>query len=308
MATAELAPKSAVSRSRRMRRLRENATGYLFIAPWIIGLVVFTGGPIFGGLALSLFDWDTLSAPEFIGFDNFTRLPTDERFVRSLHQTVYFTFASVPLGLTISFLLALLVNQKLKGVNFFRTAYFLPGVSSVVAIALIWGWLYDGHTGLVNFLLDLIPGVTPPLWLVDTRWSMPAVIIMSVWRTMGFDMIIFLAGLQAIAPEYYESARIDGANRWQLLRHITLPLISFTIFFLVVVSIIGSFKVFEQTLILTNGGPAFSTYTLVFYIYRHAFQQFNMGYASAMAFTLFAITFIVTMFQWRMQRRWVHYD
>ena len=177
----------------------------------------------------------------------------------------------------------------------------------MVAIALIWGWLYDSHTGLINFALGSV-GLPEPVWLKDTKAAMPAVMIMSVWRTCGFDMIIFLAGLQAIAPEYYESARIDGANRWQLMRHITLPLISFTIFFLFVVSVIGSFKVFEQTLILTNGGPAFSTYTVVFYIFRHAFRQFNMGYASAMAFSLFAITFAVTMFQWRMQRRWVHYD
>ena len=307
MNTTGIVSESVISRNRRRRRLRENLTGYLFIAPWIIGLLVFTGGPILGGLALSLYEWDTLSPPEFIGLGNFFKLPTDKRFVQSLHQTVYFTFVSVPVGLTISFCMALLVNQKLKGVNFFRTAYFLPGVSSMVAVALIWGWLYDSHTGLINFTLGSI-GLPQPVWLKDTKAAMPAVMIMSVWRTCGFDMIIFLAGLQAIAPEYYESARIDGANRWQLMRHITIPLISFTIFFLFVVSVIGSFKVFEQTLILTNGGPAFSTYTVVFYIFRHAFRQFNMGYASAMAFSLFAITFAVTMFQWKMQRRWVHYD
>jgi multiple sugar transport system permease protein len=291
----------------RRRRWRDNAWGYLFIAPYLVGLLVFTLGPILGALGLSFANWDLMSPPRLAGGGNYQRLVNDSVFWVSLFNTAYYTFVSVPLGMLVSFGLALLVNQKLRGITFFRTVYFLPGLSSIVAVALMWGWLYDGHAGLINWLLGLI-GIRGPLWLGDPLWAMPAVIIMSVWRGVGFDMVIFLAGLQAIPEEYYEAARLDGANRWHLMRFVTLPLLSFTTFFILITSIIWSFRVFDQTYVLTQGGPDYATVTLVYYIYQHAFQRFNMGYAAAIAYILFAITFIVTMVQWFGQRRWVYYE
>ena len=307
MASGVLARPVATSRGRLGRRFRDNAWGYAFILPWIIGLLVFTGGPILGALGLSFTEWNLMSPAKFAGFANYQRLVTDGQFGRAMYQTAYFTFASVPIGMALSFFLALLVNQKLRGINLFRTIFFLPGITSTVAIALLWGLIYDSQAGLLNWLLSLlhVPG---PNWLGDPHWAMPAIIIMSVWRGLGFDMVIFLAGLQAIPEEYYEAARIDGAGRFQLVWRITLPLISFTTFFILITSLIGSFRVFDQAFVLTQGGPAYSTITLVYYIYQHAFQRFNMGYASALAYMLFAITFIVTMVQWILQKKWVHYD
>jgi multiple sugar transport system permease protein len=246
-------------------------------------------------------------APRFTGGENYQELIDDPVFWRALLNTAYYTFVSVPLGMIGSFLLALLVNQKLRGITLFRTVYFVPGLTSIVAVALMWGWLYDGQAGLVNWALGLV-GIEGPLWLGDPLWAMPAVIIMSVWRGLGFDMVIFLAGLQAVPEEYYEAVRIDGANRWQSLRHVTIPLISFTTFFILITDIIWSFRVFDQTYVLTQGGPEYATVTLVYYIYQHAFQRFNMGYAAAIAYVLFAITFVVTIIQWTLQKRWVYYE
>jgi multiple sugar transport system permease protein len=254
-----------------------------------------------------LYDWELLVQPTFIGLKNFLTLANDAVFRRVLLNTAYYTFGLVPLNIVISLSLALWLNRKLRGVSLYRLAFFLPVVTVTVAVSLIWKWMYDPFAGLIDAAVKLI-GLTGPNWLSDPTWAMPALILMSVWKGFGYNMVLFLAGLQGIPSAIYEAATIDGATSWQRFWRITLPLLSPTMFFAVVMTVISSFQVFDQAYVMTGGGPANATNTIVLYIYQNGFQFFRMGYASAIAWVLFAIIFVITLVQMRAQNRWVQYD
>lgn len=285
----------------------DNLVGYLFVAPLILGLIIFTYGPVLVAFALSFTKGDYISIPKWIGLDNYRALLEDKLFWKSLVNTLYYVAGVVPASMVLSLLLAMAMNQKLRGIVLFRTIFFLPTISSSVAISLMWLWIYNPEFGVLNFLLRQI-GIKGPAWLSSTTWAMPAVIIMAVWRGLGYSMLIYLAGLQGIPDVYYEAAAIDGAGRWAKFWHITVPLLSPTTFMLLILSIIGAFQVFEYTYVMTGGGPVYSTLTMVLYVYNNAFRDFQMGYASALAYILFFILLILTIIQFRLQRLWVHYE
>jgi multiple sugar transport system permease protein len=220
---------------------------------------------------------------------------------------------SVPLGVLCALALALALNQKIRGITFYRTIYFIPVVSSMIAVALMWRWMYNPTSGILNYILNSVFDFfhlpfSAPEWLQSTRWAMPAIILMSVWKGLGYNMVLFLAGLQGIPTHLYEAAEIDGASSFKKFLHITLPLLTPTTFFIVIIAIIGSFQVFEQAYIMTQGGPARATVTTVYHIYENGFQWYKMGYASAIAWVLFALILVVTLVQWKYQDRWVFYE
>src|SRR6266508_521430 len=243
----------------------------LFIAPGLSGLLLFTIGPIIASLVLTLFEWDLLTSPRFVGLDNFRRLIDDPNFYDALVHTLTFIAGYVPLVMVLALLLALALNAKLRGVAVLRTAFFVPVVSSWVAVALLWSWLFNPKYGLVNYLLGQV-GIDGPGWLFDRSWAMPAIILTSVWKDLGFVMVLFLAGLQAIPADYYEAASLDGAGGFERLRSITLPLLAPTTFFVTVISIINSFQVFDQVWVMTEGGPAGATTVIVERVVKHAFS------------------------------------
>lgn len=279
----------------------------LFLLPSLIGLVLFVLGPIFASLGLTLFEWDLLRPPKFVGLANYQRLLSDENFWAAFGHTLYFIAGYLPLVMVISLGLAVVLNQKIVGVKLVRTAVFVPVVSAWVAVALLWSWIFNPKFGLLNHLLSIV-GIQGPGWLFDPAWAMPAIIITSVWKDIGFLMVMFLAGLQGIPLEYYEAAEIDGAGRWQLFFRITLPLLSPTVFFALIISLINSFQVFDQVWIMTGGGPAGATTVIVEQIVKHAFSYGRMGYAATISWVLFALVFVVTVVQMRLQRQWVTYD
>ncbi len=265
---------------------KEELAAYLFILPSLAGFIVFLVVPMLASLGISLYDWELLVPPRFIGLQNFVDLLRDTVFRKVLLNTVYYTVGLVPLNIVISLGLALALNARLRFVNLYRLAFFLPVVTVTVAVSLIWKWMYDPFAGLIDELLRLV-GITGPNWLSDPNWAMPALILMSVWKGFGYNMVLFLAGLQGIPTTIYEAALIDGAGAWQRFRRITLPLLSPTMFFAVVMTVISSFQVFDQAYVMTGGGPAFATNTIVMYIWQSGFQFFKMGYASAIAWVLF---------------------
>lgn len=291
-----------------LRRLTYSDTFWagIFLAPNLLGFLAFIFLPVLASFGLSFVRWDLLSAPQWIGPGNYQQLLTDQIFWKVLWNTIYYTIGTVPAGIIIALLLAFALNQKLKLVKLFRATYFLPVISSTVAAAMVWQWLYNPEFGLLNFILSLV-GIRGPNWLSSTVWAMPAVMIASIWKGLGFNMLLFLAGLQGIPDNYYEAAEIDGANGWTKFYHVTLPLLSPTTFFVVVMSIINSFQVFDQVYIMTQGGPARSTSVLVHYLYQNAFQYFKMGYASAIAYILFFLVFIITVIQLKQSQNWVVY-
>ncbi len=286
------------------RRLRDGAAAFFFLLPNLLGFLVLTVIPIVGSFGLSFYDWRLLDAPTAVGLRNYADLLHDDLFWKALLNTAYFVFVKVPITVVFSLLLAVVLNRRLAGVTFFRVVAFVPVVCSSVSVALIWQPLLDTGMGLVNRILGLAR-IPPVPWLTSIQWAMPSVIMVAEWKEVGYFMVIFLAGLQAIPSVYYEAGRIDGAGPWQEFLRITVPLISPTTFFIVVTSIIGSFQVFDITTVLTQGGPGNATNTLVMYIYQAGFRFFRMGFASAMAYMLFAIVFVFTLLQQRMSRYWV---
>ncbi len=285
----------------------EHVVGYLFVAPLILGLLIFTYGPVLAAFFLSFTKGDYISTPKWIGLGNYQALLNEDLFWKSMQNTLYYVVGVVPAGLLLSLLLALAMNQKLRGIIFFRSIFFLPTITSSVAISLMWLWIYNPEFGVLNFLLKQI-GIKGPTWLSSSTWAMPAIIIMSIWRGLGYNMLIYLAGLQGIPEVYYEAAEIDGAGSWAKFRNITLPLLSPTTFMLLILSLIGAFQVFEYTYVMTGGGPVYATLTIVLHIYNNAFRSFQMGYASALAYVLFFILLALTLLQLRFQKRWVHYE
>jgi multiple sugar transport system permease protein len=281
--------------------------GYLYVAPVIIWFFGFNLFPIALGLALSLTDWNILAPPNFVGLANYATLFGDALFWKSMENTLYYAVVSVGLGTILALLLALALNQRLRAVGVYRTIFFLPAVTALIAVAMVWRWLYDTEYGVINWVLSLV-GIPPLRWLDDPRLAMLAVILMSVWRSAGFNTIIFLAGLQGIPTEYQEAASIDGAGRWSRFWNITLPLVSPATFFVAVNSLIGAWQVFDQVWAMTQGNPENSTVTTVFLIYQNAFSWGKTGYASAMAYALFLVIIAFTWLQFRLQKRWVFYQ
>jgi multiple sugar transport system permease protein len=281
--------------------------GYIYGGPVIIAFLIFNLYPMVLGLYLSFTKWDILSPPTFIGLGNWADLFKDDLLGRAVLQTLYYALASVTGATALSIALALALNQRLKTIGFYRTFFFLPAVTSLVAIAMVWRWIYNTEFGVLNAFLGSL-GINPVNWLGDPVLAMPAVILMSIWRSAGFNTVLFLAGLQGVPQEYYEAAEIDGASRWDRFRHITLPLISPTTFFVVVNGLIGSWQVFDQVYILTRGGPLLSTVTVVYLIYSNGFEWYKTGYASAMAYGLFLIIIALTAIQFSLQKRWVFYN
>jgi multiple sugar transport system permease protein len=288
---------------------RETIAGYLFLLPNMIGFLIFTAFAVVASAAISLTSWDLLSDPEFVGLRNYTELLTDDPLFRTvLWNTFYFTVVSVPASTAIALGLAMLFNTGLRAIPLFRTAYFLPVITATVVVALVWRWFFNPDFGILNYVFYELGVDTPPNWLASRTWAMPSVIILSVWKQVGYNMVIFLAGLQAIPATLYEAAAIDGAGRWDRFRNITLPMLTPTTFFVLVISIIGSLQVFDAVLVLTDGGPANATRTMVYHIWEEAFVFLEMGYAAAVAWILFLIVFLVTVLQWKLQKRWVHYE
>jgi multiple sugar transport system permease protein len=278
--------------------------GYLFILPSLIHLVVFLLVPLIFSLILSFHDWRTPNPNNvpFVGLENYEFLMGDRRFWNAMGNSAYYTLLSVPLGMAVSLGVALVLNQKLRGVYLFRTLFFMPVVSSWVAVSVIWITLLDPTTGIVNYVLGQI-GIAPVNWLGDARTAMPAIVIITIWKSMGFNMVIWLAGLQAIPQELYEAASIDGANRRQSFRFLTLPLLAPTSLFMAITGVIGSFQVFSPVYVITKGGPLDSTNVAVYHIYQRAFQNFDFGYAAAQAWVLFAVIFAATLLQLWLRRR-----
>lgn len=262
--------------------------------------------PVIFTLTLSFMKWDGFGAKEFIGLANYIDQFQDPDFWKALGNTVYYTILVIPVSIALSLAVAIALN-KIKGKNFYRLFYFMPVVTSSVSIGVIWMWILNGDFGILNQILGNF-GINGPMWLTDTRWVMPSIAILSIWWGLGHNMVIFLAGLQGISKSYYEAAEIDGATKWQKLRHITLPLLSPTTFFIAIMAIISSFQVFDQAYVMTSGGPAKSSYTFVYHIYEAAFVDFKMGISSAAAMVLFVIILAFTLIQFKMSKRWVHYE
>jgi len=280
---------------------------FIFASPWLLGLVLFTMGPLFTSLILGFCEWDILSSPKFIGIRNYKKLFNDPIFWKSLSNTAFYAGIQVPLGILLSLFLAVLLNQKLRGITFYRTLYFLPSITPVVAIALFWQWIFEPQFGILNKLLRGLGEKYPPHWLFDTFWVKPAFIIMGLWGA-GTGMLIFLAALQGVPQELYEAADLDGVNWWEKHWYITIPSISPAIFFNLVMGVIGAFQIFTQAYVMTRGGPAFASLFYVLYLYQNAFEHLEMGYASAQAWILFAIIFSLTFLQQKISRRWVYYE
>ncbi|MHB0877467.1 MAG: carbohydrate ABC transporter permease [Anaerolineae bacterium] len=297
---------STIHRSRR-RTWRSALEGYLCISPWLFGFFTLTLGPFLASLFMSFTDWPILASPRWVGLANFQRLLlVDKNFGTSMYNTAYYTFFSVPLGLVLAFFTALLLNQNVRGMPLYRTLFYVPSVTSGVATAILWSALFDARFGLINSALSAI-GIRGPIWFGSRLWSKPALIFMSLWY-VGGAVVIFLAGLQGISQHLYEAAEVDGADSRAKLRHITIPMMTPTIFFNLVMGIIGSFQVFTTAFVMTNGGPANSTLFIVLYLYRNAFTYFQMGYASAMAWMLFLVVLVFTGMQLAVSRRWVYYE
>ena len=277
-----------------------------FLAPSLLALLAFSIGPMVGTLWVSLQEWNLIRDAEFIGVDNFRELWHDDDAWRALRNTIYYLVGYLPLVVVGGLALAVLVNRKLRGVNLFRGLYFLPVVTSWVVVSLLWRWLLNPTDGVVNWLLGRV-GIDGPGWWTDRTWAMPSVILASAWKDLGFVMIILLAGLQAIDGTLYEAARIDGAGAWRQLRSVTLPLLTPSLFFVVVISLINGFQVFEQVWVMTDGGPAGASTVMVEQIVKNTFQYGRAGYAAAQSVVLFAIILAVTAIQLRLQKRWVFY-
>jgi multiple sugar transport system permease protein len=290
-------------------RRRENFYGYLFMTPWLLGFFGLFIGPGLASLYLSLTKYDVLSAPEFIGAANYVKMLTDDDlFWPSLGRTFYFAALGVPLGVIGSMFLAILLNNQLRGVTVYRTLFFMPSLVPLVASVVLWKWLLNTDFGIVNQTLTNLGVANPPGWFSDRQWAIPSLIFMRLWASIGgTQMIIFLAGLQGIPESLYDAASIDGANAWQRTRHVTIPLLTPTIFFNTVLGIIGALQTFAAAFVATEGGPGFATWFFSLHIWKHAFDYWNMGYAAALAWFFAIIIVGLTIFQMTLSKRWVFY-
>lgn len=288
------------------RGWRRAGIAAVFLAPSLVPLVAFVLLPMVASLVLTMFEWNLLRPPEPVGLNNFARLVGDPAFHAAVLHTLQFVAGYLPLVLLGGLGIALALNQVTRGAGLLRTAYFLPVVTSWVVVALVWQWLLNPTSGAVNWVIGLF-GVEGPGWWTDPDWAMPSIVLASAWKDLGFVMVIFLAGLQAIPRDYYEAASIDGAGRAARFRHVTLPLLSPATFFVVIISLINSFQVFDQVWVMTGGGPAGASSVVVTEVVRNAFSYGQFGYAAAMSWLLFVVILAITIVQFRLQRRWVTY-
>ncbi len=288
---------------------RDLRNGLLFISPWIVGFCVFMVYPVASSLYFSFCDYSVLERPVWIGAENFTELAHDSVFWTSLGNTLYYAVIALPLGMMLAIGVALLLNTKVRGMAVYRTIFFLPSIVPVVAMAILWLWILNGRYGVLNYSLTLLglPAKSLPAWLESKHWAMPALILMGLWG-IGHAMVIYLAGLQDIPVHLYESAEIDGASWWQKTVHITLPMLSPTIYFNLIMGIIGTFQIFAAPYIMTNGGPERATHFYTFYLYNLAFEDLRMGYACAMAWILFLIILGLTLLATKVSAKHVHYE
>ncbi len=286
---------------------REERIFYLFILPWLIGLVVFNAGPVFGMLGLSFTDWRiSLDNLQFIGLENYETLVADPIFWTSVGNTLYIVVGRVVFGTAFALFLAILLNQKVPGIPFFRAVYYLPTVTAGVAVALVWIWIFNPRLGILNYSLKQI-GITGPPWIYSSQWVKPSLILMSLFA-VGPNMIILLAGLQGVPKELYESAEIDGAGNWAKFRNVTLPMLSPVLFFVIIISVVGSFQNFTEIRVMTEGGPGESSNVLIWYLWENAFIFLQLGVAAAVAWIMFVILMALTGLQFRLGRRWVFYE
>lgn len=293
------------------RARREALEFYLLVSPWVIGFVGLTVGPMIYSLYLSFTNYDLFSAPRWVGLENFRFLFTAPHpqsiFWKSLSVTAYYTFLSVPVGLTGSLILALLLNTEIRGVPLYRTMFYLPSLTPGVANALLWVWIFNSKYGLANaFLIAL--GLPPQRWLNDAQLVIPSFVLMDMWGFGGNTCVIFLAALKGVSQQLYDAAQIDGANSWQRFWHVTVPQISPIIFFNMILGFIGSFQVFGSAFMMTGGGPNYASYFIGFYIYNLAFKSLAMGRGAALAWVLFVILMFFTLVQFTLSKRWVYYE
>ncbi len=275
-------------------RSRRNLIGWLFVLPPVLLFIMFTIIPLVMAVVFSFSKYDIINPPTFIGFGNYTRMTTDRLFIKACRNTLSYTLMYVPLGLVLALGLALFLNAGRRFTGLFRTLFYLPVLSSSVANATMWSWVFNPKMGLLNGLLGAL-GIAGPAWLYDTKWAMYAIVIMSLWSGYAGNMLIFVAALKGVPQQLYEAARIDGANRWQQFRFVTLPAISKATFFVSTMLIIGTFQVFDAAYLLTGGGPGNATMTVVYYIYNRAFQDLRMGYASALSIALFFVILVFSL-------------
>jgi len=286
---------------------RQEITGWLLIAPWALGFIVFIAGPMLTSIYMAFTDWDLLTPAKWIGLANFRKMIFDDKTVaQALKVTTIYAFSSIPLQVVLGMIIALLLNQNIKAQSIFRTVFYLPSVVSGVAVALLWRWIFSPDFGLLNSFLALF-GIQGPAWLADTRFALPALIIMSLWG-VGGSMVIYLAGLQGIPTALYEAARIDGANSWRQFWTITLPMMSPVILFQTIMGIITALQSFIPAYVMTDGGPQNATLMYMLHLYRNAFQYLKMGYASALAWVLFIYIMLLTLLVMRSSSAWVYYE
>jgi multiple sugar transport system permease protein len=286
---------------------RNTLKAYGFLLPNFLGFLIFTLVPVVCAFLLSFAKWDTSNPIEFVKFNNYLKMLNNETFKISLLNTLYYTVFTVPLTMVCSLGIAMILNQKIKCIKLFRAAFFFPYIISLIAVAIIWNAILHPTMGPVNNFLMSLGIKNPPGWTASTTWAMPSVIIASVWRQMGYFMVIYLAGLQNIPNDLYEAAELDGASSWGKFKSITLPMLTPTTFFVSVMMVISSFKVFDMILVMTEGGPGRSTNVLVYHIYNEAFLNFRFGYASAVSMVLFVLVLSITLVQFKVEQKWVKY-
>lgn len=279
----------------------QNYASWVFIAPALIGTIIFIVIPVIFSFGLSFAKWDLINPIRFVGLENYKIIFTEPLFFKILFNTVVFALSTSLLGVIIPLILASILNSKLKGAEFFKTAYFLPFITPMIVIGIIWEWIFDPNIGLFANLFNI-----HLKWLYDTHLAMPALIIVSVWKLIGYNMIIFLASMGGISSSLFEAAKIDGANSFQIFKNVTIPMLSPTIFFVIIITTISSFQVFDLIYLMTQGGPLDSTNVLVYAIYKNAFEYFNIGKASAIAYVLFAIILVLTLIQWNLRKKLVY--
>lgn len=299
-----------IVQSPRSKRLKKDITGYLFIAPNLLGFIILTFIPVLFSFFVSFTEWNLFKGfdgMEFIGLKNYFSMFKDEWFIASIKNNAIYAIGTIPVILCLSLFIAVILNDKVYGKNALRAMFFMPYISNIVAISAVWLMLYNPSYGVINQFLMRLGVQAPPKWIASSKWALPSVMIMSVWSGVGYNAVIYLAGIQGIPKELYESADIDSANWWHKLIHITVPMLSPTTFFLLITNIISSFQVFGQINIMTQGGPGTATTVIAYYIYLSGFRYYKMGYSASMAWFLFAIIFIVTLIQWKGQKKWVNY-
>lgn len=290
-----------MTNSKDNQNIQNKVTAWLFILPALLGTFIFILIPVVFSFSLSFTDWDLLNEIRFVGLDNYKSVFTDGLFWQMLGNTFVYAISVSVLGVIIPLILACILNSKIRGSEFYKTAYFIPFITPMIVIALVWQWIFDPNIGAVNTLLNLHIN-----WLYDKSYAMPVLIAVSVWKLTGYNMIIFLSGLAGINQELLEASKIDGANAFQTFKNITVPLLSSTVFFVIVITSIGSFQVFDLIYMMTEGGPENSTMVLVYSIYKDAFEYFDVGRASAIAYVLFAIIFVLVLFQWKLRKKMVY--